>query len=75
MSSILEQAGASVVAPYCRGFGATRFVSDAVARRATKIRSLLDRGAARDARDDRGLTAADIARTLGSRREAELLGG
>jgi pimeloyl-ACP methyl ester carboxylesterase len=32
VASILAQAGARVIAPYCRGFGPTRFVSDDVIR-------------------------------------------
>ena len=32
VASILARAGARVIAPYTRGFGPTRFVSDAVIR-------------------------------------------
>jgi ankyrin repeat protein len=38
------------------------------------IKTLIDHGAAQDLKDDRGKTAADIARDLGHARAAKLLG-
>ncbi len=37
------------------------------------LRALIDHGAAVDLKDDRGMTAADIARELGHERAAKLL--
>jgi ankyrin repeat protein len=37
------------------------------------LKLLIERGAARDLKDDRGQTAADIARGLGREREAKIL--
>jgi ankyrin repeat protein len=78
--ALLIAAGVDVNRRYGHGLTALMWAAgpDASAGREdvdATLKTLIDRGAALDLKDDRGKTAADIARGLGRQREAQMLEG
>jgi hypothetical protein len=76
--ALLLRAGVDVNHRYAHGLTALMWAaghdaSAGVEDVAATIKTLIDQGAALDLKDDRGKTAADIARGLGHERAAKLL--
>ena len=78
--ALLLKAGVDVNRRYGHGLSALMWAAGHDASAGVEdveatLKLLLDRGAAIDLKDDRGKTAADIARGMGREREAKLIEG